>query len=107
MSLYDRDYMRADDCNSYDQSGGAGSGLLFRLFGWEQNSDRDPAVIGCAVARKRTLVTRETRERDWEDSRQDLKYYHCPVCHFTGELEPCYPLNDANCPRCNMLLWPD
>jgi hypothetical protein len=33
-------------------------------------------------------------------------YYRCELCGFEGILEPVPPLHDANCPRCNSLLFP-
>ncbi len=49
MSLYDRDYMRAEDWDSYEQSGGSGLGWVARVFGLGEDYDRHPAVVTCSV----------------------------------------------------------
>lgn len=36
----------------------------------------------------------------------ETKYYECAVCGFAGYCEPSYPLDDAPCPQCNVLLYP-
>jgi hypothetical protein len=33
-------------------------------------------------------------------------YYHCSLGHFEGFLEGCFPLNDALCPHCGLLMLP-